>query len=55
MSFRKYKGDINHCTEDSPDLRVVEGNKYMTRIDTSGSNIHGSGIDNIRYQGSSIP
>lgn len=56
MSFRRYNHDMGHYLSDnSPGLNIIEGNKYMTRIDTSGSNIHASGHDNIRYQGNGIP
>jgi len=47
---------LPHCLSDcSPGLQVVEGNKYMTRIDTSGSNIGGEHSTNMRYQGNGVP
>jgi hypothetical protein len=50
MSFRKYQNELPHTMSDnSPGLQMVEGNKYMTRIDTSGSNIHASVDGNMRY------
>ena len=48
MSFRSMNRDVTHCLNDaSPGLPdFIEGNKYMTRIDTSGSNILAMGGEN---------